>query len=174
MRKLFIILSFLALSISVFSNSRSKEDRQILDAQRFKPSIGLKGMMTTDTSETLDPLHFGLFVYMHYDRTPFIKKTVKDGRKYKLLKDVFYGDAVLSLGLFQGLELGVVVPFSMYSTGDKDENGKELKNHYSLGDVKVGLKYAYSFGGFGMGLTVDGLAPCSGFLCRNIFPRDPN
>ena len=122
-----------------------------IDAQRFKPSIGLKGMVLTDTSESLEPMDFGGFLYLHYDKDPFVKKD-KDGNKEKLLGNVFYGDAIFTLGIIRNLEIGLVLPFSLYSSSEGDTTDV---SKVSLGDLRVGLKYAFPLGKLGLGFTLN-------------------
>jgi outer membrane protein OmpA-like peptidoglycan-associated protein len=129
-----------------------------IDAQRFKPSIGLKGMVVTDTSETLEPLDFGAFLYLHYDKDPFV--SVDDsGNEDKILGNVFYGDALFTIAIIKNLEMGIVLPFSMYSSSDSSVTNV---SKVSLGDIRLGLKYALPgmmIKNLGIGFTLNGYFP---------------
>jgi len=126
-----------------------------IDAQKFKPSIGLKGMVLTDTSETLDPMNFGGFLYLHYDKDPFVREN-DNGTEEKILGNVFYGDAIFTLGIVKNLEIGLVLPFSMYSSS---EGASTDVSKVSLGDLRVGLKYAFPLGKLGIGFTLNTYFP---------------
>ncbi len=130
MKRLYFLLIMLLVTSFVYAGG--------IDAQRFKPSIGLNGMVVTDTSETLDPLDFGGFLYLHYDKDPFVKKG-SDGSEEKLLGNVFYGDAVFTMGVIRKLEIGLVLPFSLYSSSDSSVSNV---SKFSLGDIRLGIKYA--------------------------------
>jgi len=131
MKRFNFILAFLLMSSYLFAAGG-------IDAQRFKPSIGLKGMVVTDTTESLEPLDFGGFIYLHYDKDPFIRVD-DDGNEDKILGNVFYGDALFTMGIIKNLEMGIVLPFSMYSSS---EDSSTNVSKFSLGDIRVGIKYS--------------------------------
>ena len=147
MKRLYFLLIMLLVTSFVYAGG--------IDAQRFKPSIGLKGMVVTDTSETLEPLDFGGFLYLHYDKDPFVRES-DDGSEEKILGNVFYGDAVFSMGIIRNLEIGLVLPFSLYSSS---EGSATDVSSFSLGDLRLGLKYALPLGKLGLGFTLNAYLP---------------
>ncbi len=147
MKKLWFVLVFLLSTSYLLAGG--------IDAQRFKPSIGLKGMVVTDTSETLEPLDFGGFLYLHYDKDPFVSVD-ENGKEDKILGNVFYGDALFTIGIIKNLEMGIVLPFSLYSSSDGSATDV---SKYSLGDLRLGLKYAFPLGKLGVGFKLNVYLP---------------
>ena len=131
MKKIYILLMMTIATSFVYAAGS-------IDAQRFKPSVGLKGMVVTDTSESLEPLDFGAFMYLHYDKDPFVRNK-SDGTQDKILDNVFYGDALFTMGIIKNLEMGLALPFSLDSSSDGSVSDV---SKFSLGDLRVGIKYA--------------------------------
>lgn len=131
-----------------------------IDTQRFKPSIGVSGMVLTDTSEFLDPFTFGGMLYLHYDKDPLTVKNAGD--EESALGHVFQSDLVVTFGLPFHIELGVVLPVTLYSSGQNTfdaDTGDFSKT--SLGDVQFVARYLFPRFSqkIGMGLSLRVTAP---------------
>ncbi len=125
---------------------------QTIDVQRYKPSLGLKGMFVTNTSETLDPLNFGGMLMIHYDKDPLVSDN--NGTEETLVGNVFYGDLMFGMGIIKNLELGLAVPLSLYSSGTNPTDGKDFSK-FSIGDLRLGLKYVFKIKNLGMGAVLN-------------------
>lgn len=111
-----------------------------IDTQRFKPSIGVSGMVVTDTSKFLNPFTFGGMLYLHYDKEPFVQTV--NSKETKVVENVFQSDLVLAFGLPFNFEIGAVIPFTMYTSGTNtfSTNSTDL-NSTTLGDIQFALRY---------------------------------
>ncbi len=126
-----------------------------IDSQRLKPSLGLKGMIATDNTEVLDLYNFGAMIYFHYDKAPFNLKKGDDTNA--IVDNVIYSDIILSMSVFKNLEIGLDLPLSIFSDG---ENDGETFSGFSLGDIRLGVKYVMPIDKkLGIGFKLDAYLP---------------
>jgi len=153
MKKLILFLTLL-ISISIFAGND-------IDTQRFKPSLGLHGMIVTDTTDMLEKHDFAIFLYLHYDKAPFIFHR-KDDSTVNIVDNVIYSDILFSFAILKNLEFGLDLPLSIYTTGDSEIEGKKLKN-FTIGDIRLGLRFSFLKEKMvSMGVKLDGYFPTGG------------
>ncbi len=155
MNKLIIILIFL-LSVSIFATDND------IDTQRFKPSLGLHGMMVTDTTDMLEKMDFSIFLYLHYDKAPFVFHKNSDDSVSNIVDNVIYSDLIFSIAILKNLELGMDLPLSLYTSGESPDPSKSLST-FSIGDLKVGARFRFLDSElFSMGVVLNAYFPTGG------------
>ncbi len=144
-----IILSLMLMSILLFAND--------VDTQRFRPAFAVNGMIATETNDMMEKYDFSVFLYFHYDKTPFVFNKSDDSTD-KIVDNVVYGDLMISFALFSNLEISVDLPMQLFADGD-GLSDKDIKS-FSLGDLRAGIRLAFIDNkSFGLGVAVNGYFP---------------
>ncbi len=113
-----------------------------LDIERFKPSMDSQGLILTEAGqgELAGDLNLGFF--LHYAYRPLVLRDPDGNVVEELVGDRLAASFMLSMGMFDWLQVGVEVPASFWQSGqDFDADGVDQGlASAGLGDIRVSAK----------------------------------
>ena len=126
------------------SAAQAPTDRS-LDVQLFQPAIGPRNFLTVDAPEIPTHKSLGIGLLLHYQSRPYVIYTKGSSpSETSVVSDQMVADLGVAVGLFDRLQLGLDLPFTMVLKGDQvDEFGTPTGGKldtYGLGDLRLEAK----------------------------------
>ena len=146
---------FMLLAPALAARAHTPEARtRAIDVNLFRPSSSAWGLVTTETTQTMDPWLWSLGFVYDYERQPLTLRSY--GRRIDdVVSDVQTAHLLFAIGLPWKLELGLEVPIITRMDGSGGKNlGIPGVGHLSkqgFGDVRITPKWqALKKKGFGL------------------------
>jgi outer membrane protein OmpA-like peptidoglycan-associated protein len=146
-RKVSVAVLAIVVGVSVLGRTAQAQGRlNQVPVLVFEPSTNPHGILTVDTSRTVGMLKVYAGLYFSYVNDPL--RAVRNGDTiYKVVHHQVVGDLVLTLGLWEFIELGVHLPAVFYHDDDGDAALVGLQDLdrkvVSLGDVRIAPKVRF-------------------------------
>lgn len=113
-RGLLLLLVFASLAAAVPASAQVTERRDF-SSERFRMTPSRLGVIDVEGGRVLSHLAWDLGMHLNYTHDPLVLYRESDGRQIgSLVRNRFGGSLVASLGLFDWVELGIEVPFTLY------------------------------------------------------------
>ncbi len=150
----FLSAALLTVSSAAFAQSTE------FQLQQFEPVPSQsKNTLNVSRSDVLDHLTPSVGLMLHFADDPLVAYRVLDGERTlesRVVDDQLMGEITAALGLFDALELGLVLPLALYQSGEDDTVTADIDG-FALADPriipKVRVLNPERFGGLGLGLS---------------------
>jgi outer membrane protein OmpA-like peptidoglycan-associated protein len=137
--------AFLALILLVSGlASTAPAEAQRMGGQRFTPAGSEDGIFETEGADRRAILWPYVALHAHYALNPVVVVDGNSNRLGSAVEHLLNADLVASMAVWEGLELGFVLPVTLYSAGDDAQAtaaGLPVAPGTVLGDVSVRVAY---------------------------------
>jgi outer membrane protein OmpA-like peptidoglycan-associated protein len=119
---------------------------QALGGQRFLPALSEDGVLGTDGADPRVPLRPTFSLWIDYALNPIVLDDEANDQRFPIIQHALGANLTGSINLWQGLEVGVGVPFRFLTLGDEeaaDRAGLRIRT-VALGNIRIDVGYRLS------------------------------
>lgn len=104
----------LLVSTPAFAQATKNKSFQV---QQFRPWGDPDGMFMTQSGKTAGHLNYMVGFMFNYARDPLVSRNLNGTRDVSIIDNQLALDIYGSIGFFEFLEVGLVIPMTLYQTG---------------------------------------------------------
>ena len=146
------------VGLAVLTGGAARADEPAFKLQRLSPTTG-QYLLSLESDRVRAHLGWSVALWVDYAHRPLAVRTVGSGSKEPLIDGAMEIDVTGAIGLFDLVEVGLLVPVIPYRSGTGVDRRSDL-TAYSMGDLALRTKVALlHLQNFGLAVAVDLTVP---------------